>query len=170
MSAAAVLPAMRRRAESIEKGRNSVIRECAVAALLLANAISDVMAREILLFPTGAFLVGGLAAKMLYAWWKQTTIPTSFFLCLLPGIVLLIIAWVTRGKIGAGDGLLFLTMGVWLSWREIVLLLTLSFFLAGAAAGILLFRKHSGKETFPFVPFILAAWILTEAALLGGLF
>ena len=72
--------------------------------------------------------------------------------------ILLSAAAVSKERIGFGDGVLFLAVGVWCGlWGSVSLLfLSLIYFLIVGAVGILFFRR-SKKEAFPFVPFVLAA-------------
>ena len=82
------------------------------------------------------------------------------------GLFLLFLSFVAKGKIGAGDGLLFaLIIGPALGFRGAVTVLWISlFFLTGAGAVMSLRRKTGGAEAaveVPFVPVVLAALLVT---------
>ena len=48
---------------------------------------------------------------------------------LVPGVVLLLVAWITKEKIGIGDGLLLLSLGFGYGIESMMLLLVVSYFM-----------------------------------------
>lgn len=80
---------------------------------------------------------------------------------ILPGIGLLVCSKLFHAAIGEGDGYLFMLLGLLLGVRNTLLLLMGSLLLsAGYALFLLLFRKKEKTETFPFVPFLFAAYFI----------
>ncbi|MEE3481698.1 MAG: prepilin peptidase [Lachnospiraceae bacterium] len=82
------------------------------------------------------------------------------------GLALLLLSFLAKGKVGPGDGLLFaLIIGPALGFRGAVTVLWISlFFVTGAGAVMSVRRKGSGTGgpiEVPFVPFVLAALLLT---------
>ncbi len=143
--------------------------------------------------------VGGLVAGLgLLSWWdiKKRMIPlpvliaTGIYIIIMHivfqrlsllemgagaaiGLFLLFLSFLAKGKIGAGDGLLFaLIIGPALGFRGAVTVLWISlFFVTGAGAVMSVRRKAAGIEgavEVPFVPFVLAALIVT-LVLRGGM-
>ena len=80
------------------------------------------------------------------------------------GIVFLAVSRGTKEAFGYGDSLLIVIMGMMLGFWEILSVLLAAFLLAAVFSAVLLFRNHfDRKASFPFVPFLTAAYI-------GGMF
>ena len=80
---------------------------------------------------------------------------------ILIGIVLLLLAKMTREKIGYGDGWIFVVTGIYMGFRNNMYLLLLSLFLASLVSICLLaFKKVNKKTELPFVSFILPGYLL----------
>lgn len=77
------------------------------------------------------------------------------------GVVILILSYVTRQGIGAGDGIVVLVTGIFLGfWQNLELFLT-ALFLAGFAALFLLVIKRKGRRyRLPFLPFLTVAYLI----------
>ncbi|MCR4674938.1 MAG: prepilin peptidase [Lachnospiraceae bacterium] len=72
------------------------------------------------------------------------------------GFVLYFISIFTKGKIGKGDGFLFMVTGVYLGFWNNLFLLWLSCVMAGLIGMGIIVLKHKGKNyQMPFVPFVL---------------
>lgn len=92
-------------------------------------------------------------------WYRQR----SFLLLAgaLPGILLMCIGKASRGALGQGDGLVVLVSGLYMGIWKTLEWIMLALLLAAVWAGFLLAGKRKGwKESFPFVPFLLASYIL----------
>lgn len=71
---------------------------------------------------------------------------------------LLFVSWATREAIGYGDGLTVAACGAALGFVGVLQLLLLALMFAAVWSGILLIsRKGKKKDSFPFIPFLLAA-------------
>lgn len=80
------------------------------------------------------------------------------------GVFIILIALISGGMVGFGDGLLILTMGSVLGTGELAGILCGALLLCGIYSGIeYLMLKKSRSEEIPFVPFLLIGY-------LGGIF
>jgi len=101
--------------------------------------------------------ISGMAVSLLGGCWKNPV----WFLGLLPGIFMLILAWSTRESIGYGDGLVILCMGCFYALGEMMAIVMIAITIAGIAAlGLLIFGHKNRKSEFPFVPFLLGAHLV----------
>ena len=81
---------------------------------------------------------------------------------LIPGAVLLVISFVSRGQIGIGDGGLVLMLGASLGIESVIRILTAALLLITIFSGVMLvMRKLKRKSTLPFIPFLFAGYILS---------
>lgn len=79
----------------------------------------------------------------------------------VPGILCLLVAWMTREQLGWGDAILILIMGCYLDAGALTSICMIAFAMAGVAAlGLLVVAKKSKKFTLPLVPFILTGYVL----------
>ena len=75
------------------------------------------------------------------------------------GLFLLIVSRMSRGSIGAGDGLVYLVTGLALGFfRNLELLVISLLFASLAGLGLMVFRKVGRKYAMPFVPFTAVAY------------
>ncbi len=112
-------------------------------------------------------LCAGSAASVLYfavsrTPWRDPAVCCEGFLALLPGVFLILIAFLTRGGIGYGDGVVFLGLGLLTGAGMCTILLMGSLLTASVWCGALLLLKRAGRKTrIPFIPVILLTWLLT---------
>ena len=82
---------------------------------------------------------------------------------LVPGVLCLFLSYGTRGAIGAGDGCFFLVAALYLSWRQVWILLLGGFLWCSVGSlyvlgkGLLQGRSIRGIR-LPFLPFLLPVW------------
>lgn len=131
--------------------------EIILAGLLAWMAIMDYRKKEI---PVRLLLLSaGIGAICLLC-----QMPLPWPACLfrfLPGAVLILTAVVSGGKIGCGDGCVFLITGLFLPTGQNLGLLIGSFFIAALAGVVLLMkRKAKAADAFPFVPCVFAAYMI----------
>ena len=126
-------------------------------ACLLTCTVTDIRKRviyPILLLP---FFIAGIMWQFMSRSRGVMDIAGGVF----TGIVLLITSHLTKGKIGAGDGLIFIVTGVLLGTLENIRLLTMASVLSAVCSIVLLITRRCGRDTeLPFAPFILAAFII----------
>lgn len=89
---------------------------------------------------------------------------------LLPGGMLLLLAALSGGAAGTGDGICFLVvgalLGTWMTW----ILLMCSLVLASVCGVILMLLGKAGRKThMPFLAFTAAAWAGILAVNLSGM-
>lgn len=89
---------------------------------------------------------------------------------LLPGLMLLVLALMSGGAAGIGDGICFLVLGMltgtWKTW----ILLMCALLLASVCSVILMvLQKACRKTRLPFLVFTAAAWAAALAADLSGI-
>ena len=83
----------------------------------------------------------------------------------LVGIVLLLIARLSREAIGYGDALMIIATGVFLGIVDNVLLILCSITAAALCSLVLLiFKINKKQDAIPFVPFMLCGYIVLLAA------
>lgn len=73
--------------------------------------------------------------------------------CLLPGGILLVIAWITGESVGYGDGMSVMTLGLWLGGWETGMAVSMGILLSGIWGLVCIFRKK--REPMPFIPFLI---------------
>jgi len=79
----------------------------------------------------------------------------SLLLRLVPGLVCLLLGFITREAIGYGDGLVLLGMAAYLSAEQILVAGYVGLLSAGVVSIVaLLFFRCSRKYRIPFVPFL----------------
>lgn len=137
-----------------------MIRKTIVLLLLAVSSMEDFRRMKIYMPP----LYAALALGMLWALLGDSALFLYRLAGLLSGGLLLLLAFFSQEAIGRGDAVLFLALGIWLGLWESLLLLTASLVLAALAGIFLWIRKKSMKQAFPFVPFVLIAYVL----MLGG--
>lgn len=124
---------------------------------LLAISVMDVRRRRV---PAWLLAAGGvLAVPMLYlegGCADGVAVLTGLF----PGVLLLAAGILTK-KVGYGDGIVALILGVWLENRKIVMLFGISLFFIAVWSLVLLVLRKVGRNTkIPYLPFLTAAWLL----------
>ena len=72
------------------------------------------------------------------------------------GCVFLGVGWLTKEKIGYGDGIGLVTLGILKGWRGLMPMMFMAFLLSGIyGVWKLIGLKESGDSTMPFFPFLL---------------
>ena len=85
----------------------------------------------------------------------------------LPGVVALLLAYITREQIGYGDGLLLLAMGGCVGLRQTVIIVGLALGASFLVSVVLvLLKKAERTQKLPFVPFLFVGWMIAWG---GGL-
>lgn len=76
-------------------------------------------------------------------------------LALMPGMVALVLAFLTREQIGYGDGVCLVVLGLLVSAERLIGAIAGGLFLISACSILLLVRKKANrKTTLPFMPFL----------------
>ena len=83
------------------------------------------------------------------------------------GALFVIISRVTEEAFGYGDSILITISGIFLGIWDLLSMLVTAFFLAAVFSGVMLAgKRYTRKSSFPFVPFLTAAYM--GGALIGG--
>ena len=124
---------------------------------LLYPAAADLRQRSFALWPVLATWAGGEIVLLTVGAFNPLSATTG----LLPGACLLLGAYVTRGQIASGDGLILLLLGSMTGAAECLVIMMYAFFLAGLAGLLLiLFRRADRKSRLPLVPFLLIVTLI----------
>lgn len=137
-----------------------------MAVLLAIGSIYD---RKYLGLPVWLLLAGIMGGILgaLYSLFGEDASVISVGLAFLPGVIALILSYITREQIGYGDGLLLLAMGGCLGLRQVMMIVGIALgasFVVSVA--LVLLRKAGRNQKLPFVPFLFAGWIMVSG---GGL-
>ncbi len=101
----------------------------------------------------------GILSLILHLVFKDMT-SVQLFTALIPGAVLFLISRLTGGKLGEGDAVVAMVLGVMTGWLDGIRILTAGMIFA-AATGVLLvlagYRKYS--NTMPLIPYIFGGYI-----------
>ena len=94
---------------------------------------------------------------------ERSILGIGIVLGILPGIVLLILAICSDGKIGMGDGLVVCILGIGYTVEEIISMLGISFFFAAMCSiGLLIVKKADRKTELPFLPYLFIGHFLVH--------
>lgn len=116
----------------------------------------DVRKRQISLALTGVLFLVGVGWQILV----EHTSWLEWLLSLLPGAGFLILSFVSREQVGYGDGLLLLTVGIWLGFGQTFGVVTLGLVLCSVLCGVLLMKKKMRRQdSVPLVPFLLLGFV-----------
>lgn len=138
-----------------------MIRELSVLAMLGICSVEDIKSRRISILQLACFAAEGILCWIFV--WKQPL--AELFMGVFPGTAVLALAFLSRGNIGTGDGLLLMVLGIFLKPAETLKVLICSVFLsAGYALFLYLVKKKDKHYEIPFVPFV----FISAAAELTG--
>ena len=133
-----------------------------VMLLLLSGSIYDCKYKCI---PCWIFGIAGLWAigSLLFTMTEQGFWPvfTMGTFSTLPGLGLLLLSRLTEKKVGEGDGILLLLIGLMEGVEKVLSVFCVGLFLQAILAAVLLITKKVKKQTaIPFAPFLLAARVI----------
>lgn len=130
-----------------------------VFAVLIGSSIYDVRQKTIPLWILGAGSVWAVINSVVLA--GQTGVLSALqavAVGILPGAALLLLGFLTEKKVGYGDGLLLVIMGILEGGKAVLFTFCIGLFLQSVLAVVLVIIKKADKQTkIPFAPFLLAA-------------
>ena len=142
---------------------NHELRMLAVCIFLWIVSRQDLQHQKISTGLPAAFLIAAIPIGFLLppqagaAHLANSTLPEAL-LGALPGAALLIVSFLRRGAIGAGDGLCLIACGLWIGSEAAMEMLVLAAFMAGLYSAVCLaIRKMDKSSTIAFLPFLAAA-------------
>ena len=127
---------------------------------------------ELLYFCTGSYF--DVKDKEIPNWFLLVFLVAAFlcnifgdyqsFFEMLAGIFVgagfLLICWLSKEAMGYGDGIALITLGIFEGGRQMFPIVFWAFFMSGIYGGWkLLILKKQRRETMPFVPFLLFAFL-----------
>jgi leader peptidase (prepilin peptidase)/N-methyltransferase len=127
-----------------------LVQTAVVLMGLFVNSISDIKKKEIIIKFTVLYGLFGVITRAAIGFdWKD------FLLAMLPGLVGMVLAFVTREQIGYGDAWILLATGCCISSTDLLLVCMIALAGTGLAALFLyvVLRKNRMYE-LPFVPFV----------------
>ena len=121
--------------------------------MILLEALSDIKKREIKM----SYLIIGAVIGVIILFLPNGEIePLDSLLGILLGISVMVMAFLTGGGIGYGDGLLLCVTGLLLGVRaNIILLFAGCFFSSLVSMFLLVIKKADRKTSLPFIPFLI---------------
>jgi leader peptidase (prepilin peptidase)/N-methyltransferase len=82
---------------------------------------------------------------------------------ILPGMFLVIVAYLTNQSIGYGDGIVIMLIGLICDIHVMITFILLAFLLSAIASILLLISRKGNKQSkIPFMPFLLTAWCVCQ--------
>lgn len=129
-----------------------ILREVILAVFLGWNTYLDIRWRRISMLSVCA---AGVLGVML-GFYEGSLLITDFILGLLPGLVVFLLAQLTREEIGYGDGWGLIVTGIFLGGADNLRACMTAVLLAGMWALMLLVLFHKNRKyEIPFLPFLL---------------
>lgn len=121
--------------------------------ILIVLAVFDIRTKSIPVWGLGAVFAVSVVCCVTGSG-NGIDIPGIVLAC-VPGAFMIVLSFMTEGKIGMGDGVLILGIGIGLGLEKTAYLLMGALIAGCIFSGILLVFKKAGKNTrIPFVPFI----------------
>ena len=133
-----------------------VISAAACIVFLLPCTVSDLRRQRI----SVPLLSAAAAASLVFALWKAAQgeeTASALFLSVMPGIFLLLVAGVTSGGVGIGDGVVFAVIGLLIGCWNAFAVMFIALVLSAIYGGSLMLRGKAGHRTgIAWMPFVLA--------------
>lgn len=127
---------------------------------LVVNTISDIRTKKVNVLWSLLFTFGGI---MFFVCGQEKDF-ISFIGGFLIGISLLFLAYVSKEAVGWGDGFVVMTVGIWLGFTRILMILMGGLLLAAGHGLIkIMLKKADRKSELAFMPFFSLAYFLLYA-------
>lgn len=134
-----------------------MIQTCVLLGTLGVHSIEDIRQKKITVMIT---LFSGIIGILLHLFFQNQSIY-EMLTGVLTGTFILLLSRLTKGRIGMGDGIIFMLTGLYLGLMDNLILMCISFSLAGLWGIFLIFIKNNSKnEKIPFVPFLFIGYCL----------
>ena len=133
---------------------------CIVELILMSMAVFfDYKYKEIPLWIIATSGVISISEAIL-----KMTIYEALF-AIIPGMIMLIVSWLSKQSMGYGDGLLALSIGLAFGVNKMVLGISVAFFVSGLVSlALLVIKKAKRNDTLPFVPFLFIGMVVSMFA------
>ncbi len=134
-----------------------IIKEIILLGFLFVAAWMDHKRQEL---PMGFVILMAITGILFQVTTQQMSFWNLFLGCMLGGLFLGM-GKLTNQAIGYGDGWMLAATGIFLGFSKNVFLLLLGVSLAAIfSIGLLIFQKKKKKDGIPFLPFLLAGYVL----------
>jgi len=125
--------------------------------VLLVLSVIDIIYKRIPLLMIGGVIILALVSAVVANPMDWVLIAAGVAV----GLVFVLVSKVTKEKIGYGDSLLFLALGILLGFWEVMMVIMIAFLGSACFAILMVCCKKKNKNTsFPFVPFIAISYAL----------
>ncbi len=82
---------------------------------------------------------------------------------ILPGVFAVLVALLTKGKLGLGDGLVLIATGVVYDWNRVMVIWLVGLVLSTVVGAVLIMMKKANiKTALPFLPFLFTGFVVLE--------
>lgn len=139
----------------------SQLKLTAVLAILAVNGMRDLRTGTIFLRTTVLSGVIGFSIRLVFLF-SGGGKPDALNLCfsLLPGGLLILLSTISRGALGAGDGIVIAALGTILGYKDVIAMVAWGLGLAFLFAACLFFRNKDREQQIPFIPLLLAGYVI----------
>jgi len=128
-----------------------------IGMTLLSCGVQDIIKKKVYLWLLAA---GGLVSLLCIPFCSDISLY-SRLAGVIVGVGVILLSFITGGKIGLGDGVLLCITGLALGFWGNMELFGLALMLAAVLSIILLaFRKVDRKKSIPFIPFMFAGYLI----------
>ena len=132
-----------------------------IVVFLIPCTITDLKSKTIPIWWTVVF---GISAMIYQIFWKKQKLEAILFSMII-GVTLLVAAKISNQRIGYGDGIIFLILGLWIGFWDGISLLFFSLILSSIISVYLIIVRRKGRDyRIPFIPFVTAGYIILEGA------
>jgi prepilin signal peptidase PulO-like enzyme (type II secretory pathway) len=127
---------------------------------LTINSITDIREKRISIIISLIFGAIGIIINIIF---NQYNI-ISILLAMLLGFIMILISKVTKEAIGIGDGIILVVMGLFTGVYNNLLILLYGLILSSiVSCFFLITKKLDKKDKIPFIPYLLAGYIIILA-------
>lgn len=123
--------------------------------LLVYSSYTDIYKKHVMMAPVYICLIAVFLEMLIPAGDESFSV-----IGIIPGVVLLICSYMTKGAIGEGDAYLTGVIGLMMGIENAVLIILVGSVLAAVFSVFeIKIRKKGKKDVIPFVPFILTGYL-----------
>lgn len=139
-----------------ERKMEAVIQQTIFLGMLGLSAYKDYRNKKVSLY---CVLLQGIVGVILHILFQERSLA-DILAGMGIGAVVLIMSWVSGGKIGLGDGMILVISGIFLGfWKNLELFMVALLFSGMWALFLLTVKKKGRNYRMPFLPFLLAAYL-----------